>query len=215
MTLMIARTRCKRCALLSAHCVCAQVPALTNRTPVRILQHPDESRHSLNTARWVALGLSDARIHAGTQFDASQWRVTGHTPLLLYPADPSHAPAPLPPPPYVLVALDGTWRQAAALLRTHPGLAALARLPITGAAHSQYRLRKSPRADGLSTVEAVVAALDRLDAPQNHSALLAPFHAHIDQQIARQRSHMTPETFARNYPDLVDGAQHAPSAERP
>ena len=62
-------------------------------------------------------------------------------------------------------------------------------------APSRYRVRKAPAPDALSTVEAVVAALNALEAPRRFDALLAPFEALIDGQIAA----MGPETFARNH----------------
>lgn len=99
-----------------------------------------------------------------------------------------------------LVVIDGTWRQAACILRMHPALLSLRRLSLPATAASAYRLRKSPRANGLSTVEAVVAALDIMDAPTDHTAVLGPFRAHIDQQIAMQRARMGEHAFQRNYP---------------
>lgn len=106
--------------------------------------------------------------------------------------------------------IDGTWRQAARILREHPALQALARLALPATCASAYRLRKSPRADGLSTVEAVVAALDVLDAPACHDKVLRPFKQHIDRQIALQRGHMGELAFTRNYPHLDKPAPDDP-----
>lgn len=211
------RTRCPRCALPAAQCVCALVAPIDNRTPVRVLQDPRESNHALNTARWVALGLRHAEIIARTTFTPSDWTIEGRQSLLLYPAqaDMSHlthaeddhgnndcgvprsASAPL-----TLIVLDGTWKHAAGILRHHPALLALPRFGLAPAAVSAYRLRKSPRADGLSTVEAVAAALDVIDAPQPHAAMLRPFHAQVDAQIRTQLVAMGESAFRRNYPHV-------------
>ena len=52
-----ARARCGRCQRPRSHCLCALIPQLQSRTRVLILQHPEESRHALNTARLAALGV--------------------------------------------------------------------------------------------------------------------------------------------------------------
>jgi DTW domain-containing protein YfiP len=61
---------------------------------------------------------------------------------------------------------------------------------------SQYKIRKSPRDDGLSTIEAAVAALNALSPEQDYSAILPAFHKMIDLQIDA----MGPATYQKNYP---------------
>ncbi|MBJ7265032.1 MAG: DTW domain-containing protein [Burkholderiaceae bacterium] len=200
--------RCSGCGLLATQCVCSALSVIDNSTPVRILQHPDETTHPLNTARWIALGLVDARVTARESFKSSDWDVAGHTPLLLYPDEPGVPARPRPPGPYVLVTLDGTWRHAAATLRTHPALRTMHRmaLPAPSSTHaaSNYRLRKSSRADSYSTVEAVAAALDVLDSPRSHHLLLQPFTLQIERQIAFLRKKMGVAEFQKNYPRIPD-----------
>ena len=64
---MPPRERCPHCQRPSLRCYCAQLPspALLNHWPVTILQHPQESRHSLGTARIAQLGLSDCTMIVG------------------------------------------------------------------------------------------------------------------------------------------------------
>jgi DTW domain-containing protein len=61
--------------------------------------------------------------------------------------------------------------------------------------HSRYRLRKAPMPGALSTIEAIVEALEILEAPARFDALLKPFEALIEGQIAA----MGEETFRRNH----------------
>ncbi|MBF2974597.1 DTW domain-containing protein, partial [Pseudomonas aeruginosa] len=60
---------------------------------------------------------------------------------------------------------------------------------------SRYRLRKAPGEGALSTIEAIAAALDELEAPRTHEALLKPFDALIEGQIAA----MGVDTYRRNH----------------
>lgn len=196
----MSRPACARCQRPLSLCLCALIPALASRTRVLLLQHPSERRHPLNTARLVALGLSNAQLEIGETFaDLPLW-LADHDAWLLFPGPEALTVNLVPPPAKIelkrlLVIPDGTWRKARLLLHANPLLAALPRLTLPPGAPSRYRVRKAPAPDALSTVEAVVAALNALEAPRRFDALLAPFEALIDGQIAA----MGPETFARNH----------------
>lgn len=193
----MSRARCLRCERPLNHCLCALIPCLDNRTRVLLLQHPSEVGHALNTARLAALGLANAELMVGEDFsdlDLSAWDA-----WLLFPGESAVALAELAARPVdkprLLVVPDGTWRKARKLLHLNPNLAALPRVVLPGGLTSRYRLRKAPAEGALSTIEAVVHALDALDAPQSHAELLRPFDALIEGQIAA----MGEETFQRNH----------------
>ncbi|WP_145010997.1 tRNA-uridine aminocarboxypropyltransferase [Pseudomonas oryzihabitans] len=196
----MSRPACARCQRPLSLCLCALIPRLESRTRVLLLQHPSERRHPLNTARLAALGLVNAQLEIGDKFPQLPRWLEGHEPWLLFPGPaavsvdqlPSAAPA---ESPRLLVIPDGTWRKARLLLHANPLLAALPRLTLPTGPASRYRVRKAPAPEALSTVEAVVAALNVLEAPRCFDALLAPFEALIDGQIAA----MGAETFARNH----------------
>ena len=97
--------------------------------------------------------------------------------------------------PLLLVVPDGTWRKARKLLYLNPLLAALPRVCLPTGLESRYRLRKAPMAGALSTLEAIVVALEALETPQSFAALLQPFEALIDGQIAA----MGEPTYQRNH----------------
>lgn len=89
---------------------------------------------------------------------------------------------PLPPPPKIqgIVILDGTWSQAKALWWRNPWLLKLKRAVLTPSAPSLYReLRKEPRRECLSTIEATAEALSALgeiaDVSQGLRALFIEF----------------------------------------
>lgn len=223
------RPKCERCRRPLTHCLCALIPSLDSRTRVLVLQHPDESRHPLNTARLAVLGLRNAALHVGRQFDAALWSAGEYEPCLLFPGEgarvlvrgvavlggeaeaavggtatpdaavdvgivDAHAAAvePIGPGsrlgaaarPLLLVVPDGTWRHARHLLATHSDLAALPRVTLPDGMTTRYRVRYAGEATALSTIEAIAAALDVLEAPQSFAALLAPFEALVAAQIA-------------------------------
>ncbi|GLK88623.1 tRNA-uridine aminocarboxypropyltransferase [Pseudomonas turukhanskensis] len=194
----MSRPLCPRCSRPLSHCLCALIPSLDSRTRVLILQHPSEVKHALNTARLAALGLSNAELVVGERFDELEALVNrpGYRSCLLFPGeDATVLEAASNDVPIQLVVPDGTWRKASKLLHLNPLLAALPRVTLPAGSASRYRLRKAPMAGALSTIEAIVQALDILEAPQTFSALLKPFDALIDGQIEA----MGEETFNRNH----------------
>ncbi|CAD5109650.1 tRNA-uridine aminocarboxypropyltransferase [Zestomonas carbonaria] len=196
----MSRPSCPRCARPLDHCLCALIPSLDSRARVLILQHPSETRHALNTARLAALGLRNAELLVGERFDDLEERLArpGYRSCLLFPgeqAQPLAGFAEQGVEPLLLVVPDGTWRKARKLLYLNPSLEALPRVALPEGLTSRYRLRKAPMEGALSTLEAVVAALEIVEAPRRYDALLAPFEALIDGQIAA----MGEETFRRNH----------------
>ncbi len=195
----MSRPQCLRCLHPLTHCLCPLIPRLDSRTRVLLLQHPSEVNHALNTARLAALGLSNAELLVGEVFDDLPTLLNrpGYQARLLFPADdaqPLQAYAPTDEP-LLLVVPDGTWRKARKMLHLNPLLAALPRVTLAEGGVSRYRLRKAPGPGALSTIEAIVQALQTLEAPATFEALLKPFEALIEGQIAA----MGEETFQRNH----------------
>ncbi len=193
------RIHCPRCLRPDSHCLCALIPHLDSRTRVLLLQHPSEVSHALNTARLAALGLSNAELIVGEVFGnlPALLNQPGYRARLLFPADDAQTlqTYAASDEPMLLVVPDGTWRKASKMLHLNPLLAALPRVTLAAGAVSRYRLRKAPGPGALSTIEAIVQALQTLEAPAEFDALLKPFDALIEGQIAA----MGQETYQRNH----------------
>ncbi|MBD7978059.1 tRNA-uridine aminocarboxypropyltransferase [Serpens gallinarum] len=193
------RPTCSQCCRPLAYCLCALVSRLDSRTRVLILQHPSEAGHALNTARLAALGLENAELRIGEHFAdlADLLADPGYDARLLFPGDEAELPSQqrAEQRPLLLVVPDGTWRKARKLLYCNPLLEHLPRLTLPEGLESRYRLRKAPKVGALSTLEAITETLNRLEAPRRFDALLRPFEALIDGQIAA----MGEEVFQRNH----------------
>jgi DTW domain-containing protein YfiP len=182
------RDTCYRCFRPLGSCLCDVIPAIDNRTPVLILQHPRERTHPFGTARLVALGLRQSELlvdHAGR---------LRHNPGLLGPLDGCallypHARArditclAASERPRKLIVIDGTWHHARTLYRDLPALHALPHLTLPPGLRSSFELRKQPAAHCLSTLEAIVAALRALE-PE--TAGLADLLGTFDRMQGRQ-----------------------------
>ena len=197
----MSRPQWSRCLRPTAHCLCALIPSLDSRTRVLLLQHPSEVNHALNTARLAALGLANAELRVGEVFEdlATLLNPPGYRARLLFPGDDAQLISAHAPPgddlPLLLVVPDGTWRKARKLLHLNPLLAQLPRVTLPEGAVSRYRLRKAPGPGALSTLEAIVQALEILEPATSFAPLLRPFEALIEGQIEA----MGAETYQRNH----------------
>ncbi len=196
----MSRPACARCQRPLSLCLCALIPSLTSRTRVLLLQHPSERRHPLNTARLAALGLGNAQLEIGETFpDLPLW-LADHDAWLLFPG-PEAITVDLLPPAAVTKAPT-----AAGDSRRHlaQGALAAARQSTAGGpaqAHpAAWRALALPGAQGPGAGCAVDRGgrgrgVECAGGARRFDALLAPFEALIDGQIAA----MGPETFARNH----------------
>lgn len=162
------------------------------------LQHHREARRRLGTCRLAHLQLPGSELHVA-------WRFTDHPRpetlaaeggMLLFPGPGARPPAAVTP--RLLVVVDGTWSEAAKLVRHTPALAALPRIGLAPPAPGRYRIRRAPAAHCLSTVEAVVDVLGALAGdPDRYLPLLAPFDALVEEQLAAAAATRHPWTHQR------------------
>lgn len=180
---------CANCLKPPALCVCDRITKLTAQHQVLILQHPQEQDRDLGTARLVELSLPKrAKVevglswrsldHAvGREVDRKQWGVL-HLGQLPRPLTALEQTEPIvvlskagermePSELYGLVVLDGSWSQAKALWWRNPWLLKLPRVMLHPKTPSLYgKMRKEPRPECLSTLEAIAEALVALGEPK-------------------------------------------------
>jgi DTW domain-containing protein YfiP len=184
---------CARCRRPTSVCYCSALPRLETATRVVILQHPRERDVPIGTARMASLCLPQAELHVGIRWQdsaplARALRDPARTPILLYPGPGAHDILREPPPgPVALIVVDGTWSQARAVVRDNPVLQALPRYAFATPEPSQYRIRREPRAEYVSTIEALMHVLGALERdPARFRRLLDPLRAMVDAQLACQ-----------------------------
>jgi DTW domain-containing protein len=198
------RTVCYECHKPKSLCVCARVPRVDNHTGVIVLQHPRERLHPIGTARFAKLGLSKVRVEvawdAGNrEHEPPSWLPDGAA--LLYPSASARDIRELPAEsrPKHLIVIDGTWHTARTLYRDKVWLDRLPKLRFTPDQPSRYRIRREPKDDFVSTLEAIVEALRVLEPDLGGlDALLGAFDEMIDEQLVFiQRGSTIPRTCER------------------
>lgn len=200
---------CTRCLKPRSLCVCEGIAPIDNKVSLLILQHPQEQDRELGTARLTALHFKDALLKIGLSWpsltkilgrptDPQRWAI-------LYLGSVK-AKAVLPERDIVVVnksgnavdhqdsalreiegiiLLDGTWSQAKALWWRNGWMLKCKRVVLGPKRPSRYgKLRREPRSDGLSTIEAAAMLLARLERkPEIETAL----HASFERLLTRYR----------------------------
>jgi DTW domain-containing protein len=200
---------CPQCHKPMALCVCDGIVPIENKVSVLILQHPQEQDRALGTARLTSLQFRDAVMKIGLSWPSLS-KILGRTAdphrwAILYLG--SAKAASLAPDREIvfvnrkgelegnqdalmrdiegIVLLDGTWSQAKALWWRNAWMLKCRRVVLGPRRPSRYgKLRREPRRDGLSTIEAAGMLLSRLERrPDIEENLTASF----ERMLARVR----------------------------
>ncbi len=186
------RAFCYRCFRAQSVCLCPLIPVVDNQTRVLVLQHHREQRHPVGTARIARLGLLNSSVviaRRNRQLAVSPDFLPARGLLWPHPHAEDLESIPAAEHPRTLIVLDGTWSQAKRLYRANPWLQAVPHYSIRPTVPSHYRIRRQPRAGCLSTIEALVRALQIIE-PETAGlpGLLAVFEHMVDQQITAHQS---------------------------
>jgi DTW domain-containing protein YfiP len=201
---------CPHCRKPPALCVCEGIDRIDNKVSLLVLQHPQEQDRELGTARLTALHFKDALLKIGLSWPSLS-KILGRSTdpqrwAILYLGSVKAA-AVLPDRDVVvvnksgnavdhqeqalreiegIVLLDGTWSQAKALWWRNAWMLKCKRVVLAPKRPSRYgKLRREPRSDGLSTIEAAAMLLARLEhRPEIETAL----HATFERLLARYRA---------------------------
>lgn len=209
----VGREYCLRCRRPLAACLCPDRPPMETRTRIVLLTHPKEyRRQKTGTGRIACLNLAKSEIIPGLAFDDHP-RVRklvddpGNRCFLLYPSpsafDPSIPDAAglggerLGSGSIVVFLIDSTWACSHAVLRESPRLSSLPRLGIEPREPSRWRIKRQPRADCLSTIEAIhelLCSLESagLEAYPDKERLLDAFESMQDYQVERAEAASAP-----------------------
>jgi tRNA-uridine aminocarboxypropyltransferase len=214
---------CPHCRKPPALCVCEGIARIDNKVSLLILQHPQEQDRELGTARLTALHFKDALIKIGLSWP-SLTKILGRATdpqrwAILYLGSVKAA-AVLPDRDIVVVnkngnavdrqeqalrdiegiiLLDGTWSQAKALWWRNGWMLKCKRVVLGPKHPSRYgKLRREPRSDGLSTIEAAAMLLARLEhKPEIETALNASFERLLARYRALRPAAAAPRKRAR------------------
>jgi DTW domain-containing protein YfiP len=138
--------------------VCAHIPVIATRTRIVIVRHKLERHRASNSGRLAHLALVNSELV--DYGDGVVPTLPRDDAWLLFPEGST---APAAPPPGSLIVLDATWSQARRMYRKLDALRGLPTLRLAALDIAPARLRESPGAGRVSTIEAIAQALRVLD----------------------------------------------------
>ena len=211
---------CPRCLKPLPLCVCDGIKPIENRVSLLILQHPQEQDRALGTARLTAMHLTNAVLKIGLSWsslskalgrpvaDPSRWAVLYLGSAKVADLDTKSDIVAINRKGEVednqrailkdlegIVLLDGTWSQAKALWWRNAWMLKCQRVILGPSRPSRYgRLRREPRRDGLSTIEAAAMMLSSLEKRPDIAKTL---HASFERMLTKYRE------FQNEQPQLV------------
>lgn len=198
---------CEACGKAKKACICRWIQVIDAKTDLWILQHPSELNRAIGTARILTLSLPNARLWVGEDFSQldefnALLAEPGREIWLVYPGEGSVPISSLAPTSQkigkiqTLILLDGTWKKAYKMWQLSTNLHHLPTVNLENVESGNYRIRKSPKEQGVSTVEAGYLALTALEGqPEAFAPLLDAFDQMIDFQIQQ----MPEGVYQNNY----------------
>lgn len=200
------RLFCCRCRRPRSGCYCSLIAPFESDPRFIILSQPREAKHRLGTGRMAHLCLANSLLFEGVDFSADK-RVNreiddpANCPVLLHLSSSSINLSRLPwsqrqslfssnRKPVVLV-LDGTWKSVRKMIRVSENLAGLPMIRFDPPTPSAYRIRREPRPQCYSTIEAIHQVIELFTPRLDHQApslqpqdnLLAVFRSVIERQL--------------------------------
>jgi len=197
---------CSQCGKSLKACICQWVQSLPSNVELIILQHPSEAKRPMGTARILTLCLSNSYCFVGENFtDHSQLNQllseSDYRHFVLYPGEQAieltqlESQSTSTKQKYRVILLDGTWKKAFKMWQLSTNLHSLAQVKLPNDLKGNYRIRKAPSDNALSTVEAGYYVLQGLEPERDFSPLLVAFEQMIEFQIAQ----MPAGVFEKNY----------------
>jgi DTW domain-containing protein YfiP len=201
---------CPHCGKPLPLCICDSITPIESRISLLILQHPQEQDRALGTARLTALHFQDAVVKIGLSWpslskalgrpvaDPSRWAVLYLGSAKVSDLDADREIVAINRKGEIednqrailkgiegIVLLDGTWSQAKALWWRNPWMLKCQRVILGPERPSAYgQLRREPRRDGLSTIEAAAMLLAALE---KRPEIAATLNASFERMLARYR----------------------------
>ncbi|WP_218419041.1 tRNA-uridine aminocarboxypropyltransferase [Alteromonas lipotrueae] len=163
------RTKCIRCHYPTTTCICNAISSVSIPIKVIVIQHVKESSNAKNTARLIKLCTNNVEIITtdnSSEMERLASTCNAQSTALLYPSDNSivlesqreHIASSLKN----LLVIDGSWKQAYAVLQQFPWLSSIPSFHFEQAPATQYRIRHTRIREGLSTLEATAYTLNTL-----------------------------------------------------
>lgn len=204
------RQRCARCWKSLVTCFCSQLKPFAAPFSFVIVQHLDEARNPIATARMAHLSIINSRLILDNDFSQNPevdklLSDSNRFHLMLYPSpdavelddvingkfnsgDNQVFEDDKEIKPIVFWVLDTTWSYTNKMLRLSPSLKSIPMVKFDPDISSKFLIRRQPNEKCLSTIESIYLVIERWrklyqETYTDHGALLQVFQYMVNQQL--------------------------------
>lgn len=197
------RTLCTTCKQPDFSCYCRKISSFDPKINFVILIHPVEAKRRIATGRMSHLSLKNSHLIQGQDYSKNDLvnellADTHYNSFILYPGHDSKdislmsasEKQNLCAKKMRVFVIDGTWATARKMIRQSKNLHALPRLCFVPNRPSNFRVRKQPRANCYSTIEAIHHTIELVGESQGfavhereHDKLLSTFNYMVETQL--------------------------------
>ena len=201
------RASCNICLCSRSACYCSKLSAFDPKIQFCILIHPLEAKRRIATGRMSHLTLENSKLIRGEDFSKNSIvnqviSDPNYKSFILYPGakaknlsmmsvkDLKLSFGSQPGKRLTVFVIDGTWKTARKMLRLSKNLETLPRICFSPPALSRFRVRKQPRPEFYSTIEAIHHCIELLGphcefdtSSRKHDALIEVFDHMVEKQL--------------------------------
>lgn len=164
----MSRNYCPNCEKATAACFCHKLHQYSIDSQIIILRHPSEKGHPLGTAKIAELSLDNCKVITAEEFKNNlelTQAIKDHESYLVFPTQNEQPSRPIneSTKKKLYIFIDGTWKKAKKILYMNPFLNDLPTISLTPSDRSKYILRKVPKDNYISTLEAICECLRQYD----------------------------------------------------
>ena len=186
--------RCDRCRINLYFCVCQHlIPLKATQTNVSLIVHVSELKLTSNSAQFVekmnpASSQIFIRGRVNEPFSPKNILQRSGRPLFLFPDENSlelndefkdNFPG-----PYHLIIPDGSWTQARKVWAREEAFRSIPTVKLPEGFLAEYKLRKAPRPDWVSTYEATAYAIGILENQNIKDDMMSFFRKWVESTLA-------------------------------
>jgi DTW domain-containing protein YfiP len=213
--------RCYRCFRPIKACLCKYITPIDTGIKFVFLMHPKEAYHQrTGTGRLANISLIDSEIIVGIDFTdnarlneliGGTGAGAGYFPVVLYPAPDAHFTDSAPfreaigTKKLLVIVVDATWFFAQKMVKLSKNIHGLPKLSFKNAYRSQFKFKRQPAPECLSTIESTYylieelkgAGIARTDA--DASGLLSIFNRMVNYQLSSEQARLDAEAEDYHY----------------
>lgn len=188
-----ARPTCYACNRPTSYCLCGFAKPFEAHCNFLILQHPNERKKYYSTARIVTKTLLNSKLMRGLEFEISEFNkyCSMDKTYLLFPDEEAKDCECIDlNQENTVIVVDGTWSEAKKIIKYNPILKTLPTLTFKRKLISNYRIRKQPKENYLSTLECIgyllqlnSVAFGHPDRAKIYDSLFGAFNRMVEMQL--------------------------------